>query len=159
MSRGLQGWTPALRPDSVVRTNRIFPTDTARQMLAVHLFFVKAFGCVVVEAGGTAKIDVQSLAAAIRGGRAHPNIYLGIGIPQHIAKGPIVSASDLTVVTPDGSSHGADLATWFYNVNGICITVVYAPDMAAWARNEGLWHPRDGSGRFVVKDFAWKPPL
>ena len=153
MSSALRGWTPRLRPGSVVRADRIFATDTARSMLAIHLYFVKAFGCLAVEAGSAAKINVPSLSEAIAQDRSHSDIYLAIGIPMQVIPGPIVAASDLSIYwNPRDGSPG--LATWFYNVSNVCVLVAYAPDMALWAHREGLWHPRHGTNRLIVRDFA-----
>ena len=158
VSAALGGWTPPLRPGSVVRANRIFPMDTARSMLAVHLYFVKAFGCLVVEAakqGKATNINVPGLATAIKNGRAYSDIYLGFGIPKRIVEGPIVSGDDLhTIAENDGSLIGA---WWHYNVNGICVRIVYVPSRpqaVLLAKKEGLWHPRDGGHRFVVRDWT-----
>jgi hypothetical protein len=54
---------PALAPGDVVRTNRILPHDTAREMLNVHLYFVKLFGCRIERNG--IPLDVTGLADAI----------------------------------------------------------------------------------------------
>jgi hypothetical protein len=157
LSNGLRSWTPSLRPGSVVRADRIFPNATAEAMLLVHLYFAKALGCLVVEADdSSSKIEVQRFAQAILDNRAHPDLYLALGIPQMVYRGPIVSASD-PMILKDPRDDSAALATWFYNVDGICMLVAYAPNMAVWARSQGLWHPRDGSNRMVVRDFSAPP--
>jgi len=46
-----------------VRANRIFRNDTRRQMINVHLFFLKLFGCMLCEAkanGHDVPIDIAS---------------------------------------------------------------------------------------------------
>jgi hypothetical protein len=156
MSRGLQSWTPALAPGAVVQADHIFAVDTARAMLNVHLYFVKAFGCLVVKAGASAAmIDLSTFSRAILEGRAHPDLYLAVGVPPKISRGPVVSASD-PMILMDKRDGSCTLATWFYNVNRACVLVAYAPDAVGpiWARKEHLWHPRDGNGDFVVKDFT-----
>src|SRR4051812_25272118 len=49
LSDALRLRTPVLKLGDIVRTDRIFPYDTAKQMLNVHLFFVKWLGCQIVE--------------------------------------------------------------------------------------------------------------
>jgi hypothetical protein len=122
------------------------------------LYFVKALGCLAVEAGNATKLDVRSLATAIKSGRAHSDIYFSIGIPQQFTKGPIISTDDLHVIT-EKASGALEMAWWHYNVDGICAQVVWIPSgpgALILVRKEGLWHPRDGSNRCVVKDFTGK---
>lgn len=45
LSEALRLRRPALKHGDIVRTNRIFLHNTAKQMLNVHLFFVKWLGC------------------------------------------------------------------------------------------------------------------
>jgi hypothetical protein len=156
MSTGLRSWTPRPRPGAIVRANRIFPHDTARAMLNVHLYFAKAFGCLVVEAADVSlRIDLSAFGRSIMGGIARPDFYLGFGVSQKFVPGAVVSTSDLHVVKDNFDGGAAALATWFYNVNGVCVLIAYAPgkDGMIWAGKENLWHPRNGSNRLNFRDF------
>ena len=54
-----------------VRANRVFPHFTKREMLNVHLFFVKLFGCMLAEAranGFDLPIDIDPFSRAINVG-------------------------------------------------------------------------------------------
>ena len=77
---------PALAPGAVVRLNRAFPYDTRQQMLNVHQFFVKAFGCLVIE--GSLPVDIGGFAGAIMNNRAHPLVHLKFGVPSAGTKSP-----------------------------------------------------------------------
>ena len=156
MSAGLRSWTPRLRSGAIVRANRLFPQGAARAMLNVHLYFAKLFGCLVVEAADPSlQIDLSVFGRSIIQGIAHPDFYLGFGISPKIVPGAVVSSSDLHVLKDNFAAGAAALATWFYNVNGVCVVIAYAPgnDGAIWARKERLWHPRNGSNRLTMRDF------
>lgn len=123
-------------------------------MLGVHLYLAKAFGCLVAQSDTlVAKLDLPGIGDAIRNERAFSSLYIDIGTPGRISKGPIVSASnpELYLNPHDGS---CGLATWFYNVNGVCALVSYAPEMREWAHAKGLWHPSFGMTQITVKDFT-----
>src|SRR5262249_26228062 len=71
-----------LRKGQVIRPNRIFPYDTRRKMLNVHLYFLKLFGGMIgegakKEAEGAEKIpiDIAPFADAIMQGRAHNEVF------------------------------------------------------------------------------------
>ena len=58
-----------------VRVNRIFHYDPRRQMINVHLFFLKLFGCMLCEAranGYEVPIDIEPFSKAIMSNSPHP---------------------------------------------------------------------------------------
>jgi hypothetical protein len=129
----------------VIRCNRIFPYDTSSQMLNLHLYFVKLFGCHIVEAD--ISIDIQPFAAAILRNVAHSRIYLGF---VRIDDTPVsmVGASDAVVAFLDGK---AAFSTWLYEVAGFAVRVMYAIE---GERRQGLvnsWHPRFGCKRLHIE--------
>ena len=67
----------ALEPGSIVWPKRIFGTDRVQEMLNVHLYFVKLFGCHI--AGNNIPIDITDFADAIMTGKPHPYVYLNFG--------------------------------------------------------------------------------
>ena len=64
LSVGLRAWKPAIGPGTVIWPKRIFGADRAQEMLNVHLFFVKLFGCHI--AGNNITIGLTGLAEAIK---------------------------------------------------------------------------------------------
>jgi len=133
-----------------VRANRIFPYDTVRQMLNVHLYFVKLFGCHLLEAA--IPIDITPFATAIKEERPHPNVYLKFGRNFSLHDNPIVGMSDVGAVF-DNSDGSCVFASWFYEVDRLAVNVMYAVD---GQRREGLvgaWHPHFGTNKLVIADF------
>ena len=64
--------------------NRIFGADRVREMLNVHLYFVKLFGCHI--AGNNIPIDITGFSDAIMHGKLHPRVYLKFGVRQDIRR-------------------------------------------------------------------------
>ena len=51
LSRELRRRLPSLSDGKKLRGETVFPYDTRRQMLGVHLFFVKLLGCELADSG------------------------------------------------------------------------------------------------------------
>lgn len=147
LSLALRTCQPALTVGQSMRFNQVFPYDTRRQMLNVHLYFVKLFGCQIVEGG--IGIDTAPFGRAILNGVPHPNLYLVFGRMEGV---PVVMAggSDVSVKVLDGKPV---CASWFYQVGSVNVNVIYA---SQGEKPDGLvnaWHPRMGTKRFVVQAF------
>jgi hypothetical protein len=146
LSAALRAHKQTLAPGLYVRANRIFRHDTRRQMLNMHLFFVKQFGCLILE--GNAPIDVASFAAAIIANKAHRSVFLKFGCGPVLSGNSLVGRSNLRIdARADGScAH----ATWVYNVDGLAVQVTYAENGVqsgyAW------WHPSLGTNRLQIVD-------
>ncbi len=151
LSKALRNRTPAITPGSVVRTNRIFPHHTAREMLNVHLYFVKLFGCHIV--GGDIPIDITGFADSISVERAHPLVYLKFGCGRTFAGKPMTGMSnmELQLKLPDKL---CVFATWSYHIENIGVSVTLALDQAKWRSSVGAWHPRQGTTRLKIADFS-----
>ena len=133
---------PSLKPGDRVCGNSVFPHDTAKAMLNVHLYFAKAFGCTLVMEN--APIDIAPFGRAIMTGTPHPDFYLNFGIT---AKQPIslIQTSPINVFWGPGGMliH----ATWFYNVGGLVIEarVLFGASAHKVAAKQHAWHPRLGT--------------
>lgn len=149
-SETLRARRPPIVAGDVLRLNRIFPYDTKREMRHVHLYFVKAFGCQIVE--GNIAIDIALFSRAILQDRPHPNLYLAFA--------PTPKGSDDPVIAGGSDVHVAMLArqcasaTWFDEVGNLSVNVMYAIE---GERRSGLthaWHPRLGDKHLVMATFA-----
>ena len=132
---------PNLKPGDRVRGNRVFRHDTAKEMLNVHLYFAKAFGCTLaVENAGL--IDIAPFARAIMTGTPHPDFYLNFGI---LAGPPTVIQASAIRVFPGAA--GEIHATWFYNVDGFVVEgrIVLGAAAQKVAARQQAWHPRLGT--------------
>lgn len=152
-SEVLRARVPPIAAGTYIRPSRIFPYDSRRAMLNVHLYFLKVFGCQILE--GNIRIDTVPLADAILKGQPHPNVYLSFGPALSGLPARLAGSSDVDVAMLDGT---CAFATWFYQVGNLWVNVMYAVD---GERRDGLvqaWHPRFGCKRILMKDFVPDEP-
>jgi hypothetical protein len=144
----LRGALPRLLKRGSFRANWLFPYDTRRGMRDLHLYFVKLFGCQIVEGG--IPIDIGSFAQAILEGRPHANLYLAFG---HLRDVPVLVAggSDVHADLVDGQ---VAVASWLYQVGDLCVNVMYAADGEHRQGLDLAWHPRMGSKRLCFSTFG-----
>jgi hypothetical protein len=142
---------PALAPGAVVRLNRAFPYDTRQQMLNVHQFFVKAFGCLVIE--GSLPVDIGGFAGAIMNNRAHPLVHLKFGVPS--ASTRVTAGRSDVWALPPGADGRSNFISWFYDLPHVWVLVMFA---APGERRDGLvgaWHPSAGGKTITMADFRY----
>jgi hypothetical protein len=146
---------PVRRPGTLLRTNRLW-YDARNQMLNVHLFFCKIFGCDIIEKD--LPIDIAPFARALRLGKAHPDLYLAFGYLPNDWEGNVAGRTDLHMAT-DRSGKCAS-AAWIYFINQLSIIVTYATaDYQNWQGLKGSWHPRYSTTKIALTDFtAWTAP-
>jgi hypothetical protein len=100
--------------------NRIFGADRVREMLNVHLYFVKLFGCHI--AGNNIPIDITGFSDAIMHGKLHPRVYLKFGCGRIFDGKPLVGMTDMWI-TPPPVGGCSTYATWFYDLDFVGINV------------------------------------
>jgi hypothetical protein len=135
-----------------VRCNRIFKDFTRREMLHVHLFFVKLFGCMLAEAkanGFNVPIEIASFSKAIMWDRPHIEVHLQFG--RHDG---VIGRSNLHCWKT--SSGQSVLAAWLYELDMIAVSVLYV-QADKFEHRRDLWHPhsRTSSKRFQIADFMY----
>jgi hypothetical protein len=152
MSVWLRERNPKMRVGDVIRANRIFPSGTTEEMKNVHLFFLKQFGGLILESAGQIAIDVKPFANAIINGRPHPNVYLQFGIGPFVNGKPVTGRSDFKGLRL--ASGACVLGMWFYQVDGLTVTLIYADPNEPWRNLHLAWHPLRNRNRFVLADYA-----
>lgn len=135
-----------------VRCSRIFGYCTRREMLNVHLFFLKLTGCMIAEAkanGYDVPIPLEPFSDAIMSSRQHTEIYLEFG--RHDG---IVGRSDLHCWTVDPGK--GILAAWLYELDMIVVSVIYV-QAGRFEQRRPLWQPRSrgNTKRFRIADFMY----
>jgi hypothetical protein len=135
-----------------VRYNRIFKRFTKREMIAVHLYFLKLFGCMIAEAkanGHEVPIDLDIFSASIMSGRPHAEVHLQFG---RYDLG--VRRSDLHCWKHDPG--GGVLGGWLYQLDPIAVSVLYV-QAGKFEDRQDIWHPhsRTSAKRFLVADFMY----
>ena len=147
-SETLRARQPPIAPGNLIRPNRIFFYDTARAMLRVHLYFIKVFGCQILE--GKIPIDIAPFSNAILQERPHPNVYLAFGPTPAPAIARMAGGSDVVIAMLKDQ---CAFATWFYEVGNLSVNIMYAID---GEKRDGLvnaWHPHFGHKRLAMATF------
>lgn len=139
-----------LRAGQVVRLNRIFPHDTRRQMLKVHLYFAKLFGGMIREGEqkqGVEKIpiDIRPFSEAIMGNRAHREMFLQFGIGDGA-----VGRSSLNCQIREDRKFV--IAHWVHRLGGVAVNVLFLQEGESWRNLETAWHPKHNFKTFRVVD-------
>ena len=137
--------SPAIRPGEVVRPGRAFKNGLRPGLLGVHLYFIKLFGCLILD--GKVPIDTQSLAKAILNNVAHPHVYLAFlaVTRRRLQKQAIVTPIETISINGNLSS-----AQWFYFVGRVGIHIVYAPEIHVRSEKVHLWHPSFTTKRLTL---------
>lgn len=127
---------PPIQKGTLIRLNRVFPGAARRSMLAVHLYFVKLFGCLIAE--HSIPLDLSTFSDAILRELPHPKVHLafwaGLGDPsrKNVARSHVQTASLGGKIVYAG---------WFYGVDPVSVNVIYSE---ASEHRKGLvhsWHP------------------
>jgi hypothetical protein len=144
--RWMKAHKPVLAPGMVLRPRQIYGKDAAQQLLNLHLYFVKKFGCLVMQAaheGSAMPIDLGDAARAIMTGNPHPHLYIRFGCsppswPATVGRTNPDSIHDRL----EGKHVWFD---WCHYFGPYAVHVIFAEEaMKRHWMLSGAWHPRDG---------------
>jgi hypothetical protein len=88
---------------------KVFPGHTKQATLDIHLYFIKVFGCLIVE--GSLPIDISSFSTALRERRAHEEVYLVVAKTPLNPSQKVANVSAVHALNANGLSHAA---VWMY---------------------------------------------
>jgi hypothetical protein len=154
LSEHLRTRQPPIKTGDRIGTDEIFPADTQRSMLNVHLYLVKLFGCMVMD-GKVPSIDLKPFGEAILKNQPHPNIYIAFG-PADAGSRVVSRASNLHVYNFPADGRCA-FAEWTHGVENLRVALLFALDGEMTEKLVGTWHPKFGHthlamGRFTDRD-------
>lgn len=136
ISSHLRSRRPAIRPGTTIHLGRVFPGAIQNSMRAVHLFFIKQFGCLIAE--NDIPIDIKPFSAAILTDTAHPKVYLRFLTGFEDRKVRLASRSGVQTAQLDGR---VVYASWFYIVDRIAVSILYAESFERSKALAHAWHP------------------
>jgi hypothetical protein len=111
-----------------------------------HLFFVKAFGCKIVE--GQAPIDIKSFSQGLLRCIPHPNVYIAM-LPAVDMHGAVLTNSQIDV---RADSSGIFAAVWYYLLDDVALRVCW---FRSEAERRGYWHPKTVGKCLQITRPAW----
>jgi hypothetical protein len=146
----LLGKRNLLAPRKVVNFKSIFGAAVSNELLNMHLYFIKLFGCQIVEQ--SVPIDLRPLAHAIISNSAHPNVYLTfLSHPSGKFTAGILKVGQKI----DRASGRCVVAGWSYILGPLTVQLLYAVPPERPDGLIGAWHPR--YGRHKIKILALNP--
>jgi hypothetical protein len=148
LSRELRKRLRSLSDGKKLRAETVFPYDTRRHMLGVHLFFVKLLGCELADSE-LSPFDLSRLSSAVMNERPHPSFYLQFGYGATMGNALHMGTSDISI---DALSNGAKFGMWAYSAGGFSAMVALVEYDSPKVPGR-WWHPRLGN-RLTVSDFT-----
>ena len=119
-----------------IRLSKIFDNNIYQESLNIHLYFVKLFGCRIIEE--SIPIDIDSFSDSILNNKPNPYVFI-------VFKKAIGSKLQTATITPVHVELDGDqvvVAAWMYTVGDLNVEILYSPNSA---HNEFLkksFHPQ-----------------
>lgn len=126
LSRYLHAHWAEIRRRRRFNVSSPFPGGTRAAALRVHLFFVKLFGCKIVE--DCVPINLGAFSKALLECCPHPEIAIFIADSIHHGQGILAYDSDVAIMSNQGELHGA---MWMYRIDPVAVKVGYIKADAA----------------------------
>lgn len=130
-----------LRTGLYLRMNKPFPMNVNKNMLNVHLYFAKLFGCLIQD--GSIPIDLEPFRRAILDEKPHPNLHIAFWYQPDLESG-------YTDVETLNANNRVVFATWMYLVMPIAVNVIYAEPDQHRVGLRGSWHPSKFAKRVQI---------
>lgn len=148
LSNYLRSRHPPIEGCTLIDLEKVFPSDAKRSMLGVHLFFVKLFGCRIVN--DAVPIDIQPFSDAILSGVPHPKVHLAFW--AHLPR----RRAGLTPVNVAKINNIVRSASWCYVLDRIAVNVVYLDSPQFRKDLAHAWHPSTVDQRIRIEWMASK---
>lgn len=143
LSNYLRNRKPPIQPKMVLRLSSVFPGKVHQSMLFVHLFFLKLFGCLIVE--NSIPIDIKEFSSAILGARAHNKVYLAFEAIVDYRHHQHAGRTAVHTAQLDGR---VTYAIWLYDIGSVSVHVMYAEPNEKRKGLASSWQPSN-VGKFV----------
>lgn len=142
LSECLRNRRPPIKPGMLVDLSTAFPGTVGKSMLAVHLYFLKVFGCLAGD--GAAPLPLNDFAKAIMGTAPHPWVHIAFAAPREatLRKATALTPINVIQVEQAGAAPKPVFASWVYYLDGLNAVVMYAdPSEPAPPGLRSFWHP------------------
>jgi hypothetical protein len=119
-------------------------------MLLVHLYFIKLFGCAVVEYG-LFGIHISDFSTAIMNETAHPNFYIAFtNVPKSF---PILLGYSNLEVERHTITGKIICAGMFINYGNFAVRILFSDETEIRAGLLSSWHPTNINKILKIKQF------
>jgi hypothetical protein len=108
---------------SMLDLAKVFGSNVATSLVSLQLFFIKQFGCMIVQNG--VPMDVSEFATCILENKPHPRVFLEFGTGLEDKRVKLVSRSALNTIAFDGK---ICFAHWIYMLDKVAVRVYFADE-------------------------------
>ncbi|UVH57192.1 hypothetical protein NWF24_30865 [Variovorax paradoxus] len=136
LSQGLRSYDPPIRSGTMVRLGGIFSGGVRDGMLGAHLFFLKLFGCLIVE--HTIPIEIEPFSHAILNGMPHPRVRIVFGTRASAQTQRRLARTPVNAYLVDGELAWAH---WEYEVDRLIVRIIYLGTEKLHPPVANSWHP------------------
>lgn len=139
----------SLKTGDFIRRYRVFDYNARHEMLNLHLYAVKLFGCVAAEF--SVPLDLVGMADAIKHMRPYQNVYFGVGKRAWLPSLKMAGPSNLDTLQDEAKK--CVFAVWFLTIGAWEFQFIYA---VPGQRRDGMadtWNPLQ-SRRIRLKEFS-----
>ena len=119
LSKYLQKNWPTIVENKYFSLSKVFPKDTRKRTLHVHLYFVKLLGCKIVEE--MVPINVGRFSEALLCERSHKDVFLTFANAPEVPKDQLIFSSRIEFGNYD--SFLPDMALWTYMLHPVSLRV------------------------------------
>lgn len=133
--------------DGVWEPKKAFPGSSKRNMLNVHLYFIKWFGCKARDLG--VNLDYSVLSNNILNSDYNSNFYLVFGNTPGLPSDMKYALETPIDVLEYGSDKNIHSAFSFYIVGQVAIKIVYTPGANFRTLVKGAWSPDDKRSKYI----------
>jgi len=147
LSKYLQTHWPIIVKNGYFSLLNVFPKDTQKYALHVHLYFVKLLGCKLVEE--KVPINIGRFSEALLSGRSHRDVFLTF------ANAPEIPTFDGELIFSSRVEFGhynsclPDMGLWTYMLHPVAMRIAYLSPSSPHAFRSNAWHPNQASNNLI----------
>lgn len=142
LSEYLRGNWDKITTSGIVDMTKVFRGTVRKSMLYVHLYFVKLFGCRIVQ--DNVPISIEPFQYSLLQTKPHKNIYLSIGPRPGNVEKKYAGVTPIESLDLNGDSA---FATWLYMIDMLSVNVLFVTKYRAPKVMKDTFHPEN----FVTK--------
>ncbi|ARD22788.1 hypothetical protein [Shewanella japonica] len=137
--------TASFNTGEELELNKVFGNDSDANLINVHLFFAKIFGCAVSESGFS--LDLEILAECIKTNMYCPHLYLKIRNSENGKTDSYCALSDIQVSRDESGK--LQYAHIYYTVGKYTVDIVYSDNIVDLDLVE-FFQPNNTSQKIII---------
>ena len=116
----LHGNWEKTKTDKKINLKKIFPSTSKKSAINFHLYFVKLFGCLIVD--NNLPIDIDQFSYCLRQKKIHDTVYLAFSCWNLSDGAKYLGPSQIETKNYNGS---IEMAIWIYSIGELDVEIVW----------------------------------